>query len=236
MKEFAQLDKRIIIIDKENEGQSVARNTAINVAKGEFLGFVDSDDWVDIDFFEKLYESAKKNNCEIACAGFKRCGKFKRSIRKKYKNTKIYSNINDKIKTDNLPEHNYIWNKIFLRSKWNIKFPEGRFYEDIAVLIQILHKYGDMVTVPNTYYNYRKNRGSTVNLSTPKHREDFRNAIKEMYNYAKEHKISLPLRKDIIKKEVIRILNIPILKIYYKENTIYYRLFGFIPLITKDLY
>ena len=55
LKIFAQKDDRIIVVNKENEGQSVARNVGIKLAKGEFLGFVDSDDWVDLDFFEKLY-------------------------------------------------------------------------------------------------------------------------------------------------------------------------------------
>lgn len=236
LKIFAQKDDRIIVVNKENEGQSVARNVGIKLAKGEFLGFVDSDDWVDLDFFEKLYLSAKENNCQIACAGFKRCGKFGKSIRKKYKETKVYSNISDKIKADKLPDHNYIWNKIYLRECWDFPFPEGRFFEDMAILIQVLHKYGDMVTVPNVYYNYRKNTGSTVSLSTAKHREDFRFAIKQMYDYAKANKISLSQRKDVIKREILRIFNIPVLKIYYKENDVYYKLFGFIPFMTKNIF
>ena len=52
-------DSRIKIITKENGGLSSARNAGIAVAKGEYLGFVDSDDWVDLDFYEKLYNTAK---------------------------------------------------------------------------------------------------------------------------------------------------------------------------------
>ncbi len=59
LNEFAKKDARIKVIDKENEGQSAARNLAIQQAQGEFLGFVDSDDWVDLKYFEELYNTAK---------------------------------------------------------------------------------------------------------------------------------------------------------------------------------
>ena len=53
LKEYASKDDRIIIIDKENEGQGIARNLGIKKAKGKYIGFVDPDDWVDIQMFEK---------------------------------------------------------------------------------------------------------------------------------------------------------------------------------------
>lgn len=89
LQEFAQKDSRIKILTQSNKGQSVARNLAIENANGEYLGFVDSDDWVDLDYFEKLYNIAIKYDCDIACAGFKRCGNLKSSIRKHYTDIKV---------------------------------------------------------------------------------------------------------------------------------------------------
>ena len=67
LKEYASNDNRIKIINfTENKGVAVARNTAIEQAKGEYIGFVDSDDYVDLDFYEKLYNTAKSENAEIA--------------------------------------------------------------------------------------------------------------------------------------------------------------------------
>ena len=66
----------IRVINQENRGLSGARNTGIQAARGRFIGFVDSDDWVDLDFFEKLYEAAVKNNADIACASIVRSRRF----------------------------------------------------------------------------------------------------------------------------------------------------------------
>lgn len=60
LEEFKAKDKRIKVIHQENFGPSVARNNALKIAQGDYIGFVDSDDWVDLDFFEKLYNAAKK--------------------------------------------------------------------------------------------------------------------------------------------------------------------------------
>lgn len=60
LNEYASKDSRFVIINQENSGQSVARNKGLDVAKGEYIGFVDSDDWVDLNFFENLYSEAVK--------------------------------------------------------------------------------------------------------------------------------------------------------------------------------
>jgi glycosyltransferase involved in cell wall biosynthesis len=65
LKEYAALDHRIRIIDKKNGGQGVARNIAIRQAAGEYLGFIDSDDWADLHMFEELYKSAKKYSADV---------------------------------------------------------------------------------------------------------------------------------------------------------------------------
>jgi glycosyltransferase involved in cell wall biosynthesis len=63
---------KIVIIDKKNEGVWKGRHDGIKIAKGEFIGFVDSDDYVTLDFAEKLYNAAKKENADIAICGFDR--------------------------------------------------------------------------------------------------------------------------------------------------------------------
>ena len=83
LKEYARKDSRIIIISQENKGLGSARNRGLEVATGEYVAFLDSDDWVDNNYYEKLYNTAKKYNSEIACAGFKRCTGQKKSLRLK---------------------------------------------------------------------------------------------------------------------------------------------------------
>lgn len=58
LKEYAAKDNRIKIISKGNEGAAITRNIGINVATGEYIGFIDSDDYVDLDYFEELYSNA----------------------------------------------------------------------------------------------------------------------------------------------------------------------------------
>lgn len=230
---FAKLDSRIVIINKENEGQSVARNIGVKAARGEFIGFVDSDDWVDTNYYEKLYNAAKNTNSDIACAGFKRCGKIKSSIRKSYKQQKIYTEITDKLDADKLPQDNFVWNKIYKRDKWDFTFTQGRCYEDVAVMIQILYHYKQMVTVPKTYYNYRKNANSTSTKKLLKHHEDYNWALEEMHSFAQKHNISLALTPTIDKKETYKTLGITVLKTYHQGNIVKYKLFGFIPILEK---
>ncbi|MBU6339209.1 MAG: glycosyltransferase [Rickettsiales bacterium] len=72
LQEYAKHDKRIKIIDlKENKGAAVARNIGVENAYGEYLGFVDSDDFIDLNFYEKLYDLAKKSNCEVVKGNIK---------------------------------------------------------------------------------------------------------------------------------------------------------------------
>jgi glycosyltransferase involved in cell wall biosynthesis len=65
LEKYAQKDSRITIITQTNQKQGTARNRGMEIAKGEFIGFVDSDDWVDLDFYEKLYNTAKEYNEDI---------------------------------------------------------------------------------------------------------------------------------------------------------------------------
>ena len=65
-REWAKKDKRIIFIDKKNEGVSASRNMGIDLAKGEYIAFVDPDDWLDQRYFEKLIRAAEENGSEYA--------------------------------------------------------------------------------------------------------------------------------------------------------------------------
>jgi len=69
--EYALLDSRIKVIHTENCGQASARNTGLTVAKGEYIGFVDSDDWVDNDMYETLINMIGKYDADIAECGFR---------------------------------------------------------------------------------------------------------------------------------------------------------------------
>ena len=69
--EYAKVDNRVKVVHRSNGGLGPARNSGIEVATGEYIGFVDSDDWVEADMFEKLYQAAKEHNSDIVFTGLK---------------------------------------------------------------------------------------------------------------------------------------------------------------------
>ena len=147
---YAQKDNRIKIIHKKNEGPSIARNIAIELAHGEYIGFVDSDDFVDLNFFEELYNNAKTHNASISTGNIK----------------KYIENVGTK-EIDNLFERNFyfgFWRNIYkndLIKKYKIKFPEKIFCgEDIYFLYVIALYFGQNIVKTDVNYFYRINKKS----------------------------------------------------------------------------
>ena len=238
LEQYAKKDNRIKIIKIENSGQAVARNTGISAATGEYLGFVDSDDWIDKNYFEKMYNTAKKYDAPIACAGFKRFKYANGQIKKQFKYEKCIDNINDMIDADNVPEHCYIWNKIYKRKNWidaNMKFPENMIFEDIAIILKILNSLGPMVTVPNVYYHYRRRKNSTVTQNNAKAKEDYKSAYNLMLEYANKNNIKLGNFNTNCRKLYVKICGIKFMKIKCYPQKIKCLLFGFIPFLTLNI-
>lgn len=229
---YAQKDVRIKIINQTNQGLSAARNNGISVATGEYIGFVDSDDWVDIDFYEKLYSAGKKYDSDIVAGDFYREGKFLKSEKLKYRKEELFTKPAEKVAKAFIPRYNYVWNKIYRREallNLNILFPVGMFYEDMFWLIKIIYNMQGFVTVPRTYYHYRKVEGSIVTQKSVKHQQDYFFAEKELFDYMQTHKIPVLMKCKYGKKEVVKIFGLKVLKIeYYYPNIKKYKLFGFI--------
>lgn len=70
IKKYAKKDTRICIVDKKNGGLVSARKAGVSEAKGKYIGFVDSDDWIEPEMYEKLYSHARDSNCDIVCSGY----------------------------------------------------------------------------------------------------------------------------------------------------------------------
>lgn len=76
LEEYQKRDSRIVIINKENEGPLCARKAGLKVAKGEYIGFVDSDDWIEPNMYEELYSKAKKYDVDLVTCGYKLEGAY----------------------------------------------------------------------------------------------------------------------------------------------------------------
>ena len=181
---FAQKDNRIVVINKENGGLSSARNAGMKVVNGEYIGFVDSDDWIEPNFYEKLYNCAKKNNSDIAVTSVLRERKKGSSYRIKYKNEDVLVDKSEIFNACDCPNICYVWNKIYKTDKLKqsgIIFQEGMFFEDVLFTTKILGTLDSLVTVPDTYYHYMVNEGTSIVKSnhTPKKNQDRYNNQRE---------------------------------------------------------
>lgn len=165
--EYAKLDKRISVIHQENSGPSVARNKGIELAKGKYIGFVDSDDYIEPTMYEELYNSANKNKAQVAmCSYYEKYIDNDESIKVKadLESNKLYnkSAIEDNIistfpKNENFGYYS-LWNKIYLR-EWLL---DSRIVIDISrdhgedwwFNINVFSKIDSFVYVDKPLYNY----------------------------------------------------------------------------------
>ena len=167
--EAVKEDRRIKVIHRSNGGLSAARNTGIEAADGDYICFIDSDDWISDNFVERLYELAETQNADVAVCGYIRvsseeeasnaggCGKTEKLVH--------YSNIQairELIEEKNVKS--VIWNKLFKRKLWlNTRFPEGRFHEDEYITYRVLWETSGVVETDMILYYYRERASSITN-------------------------------------------------------------------------
>lgn len=236
LEEFCNKDERVKIVHQENSGVSVARNNGIAKAQGEFVGFVDSDDWVDTDFFEKLYNVSQKFGAEVVAGDFLWHKGNSQKPKMKYKDEKFYTEAPEKVKNAFVPKFNYIWNKIYKREsllKLNLPFEKGRYYEDMIWLVQAIYYLYGFATVPNTFYHYRRHGESIVMQTSAKHLTDWAYAENKMLEFMREHNIPILVPCKKAEKVKVALFGINFLKVeYYLPCTTKYKLFGFLPILT----
>ena len=165
---YAQQDKRIVIINQNNQGQSLARNKGMEVAQGEYIGFLDSDDWADTQMFEKLYKHAKQYHSDITMCSITTFDEYteKYSTTDPYMTLDLFPKSFENRLFSNKETFNFIfricvtpWNKIyktdFLR-KNNIKFVEKLNYEDNVFSLETMLNTDKISIIKEPLVFYRK--------------------------------------------------------------------------------
>lgn len=159
--EYAAKDERIIVIHKENGGLSSARNAGIEKAQSSYLGFVDSDDYIAENMYEKLYNMAISNDADLVMCDLYHCyeGKTpeKNSCIEKY-----VLNTEEAIKTVLEAKKTSVTavNKLYKKELFkNIRYPEGKLSEDAFVIVDLLMQAKKIVFTSDQFYYYvhRKN-------------------------------------------------------------------------------
>jgi glycosyltransferase involved in cell wall biosynthesis len=174
LKEYSLKDERIKIIDKENNGLGAARNTGIEAAKGEYIGFVDSDDWIELDAYEKLYKNAKSLNSDMVMCP-----------------AQVFDDTTEELKNDQpaftleyFDKHfdngtfnhkdskDFIfhitvtaWNKIYKTEFLNrikARFPENLIFEDNPFFYETYLKADNVSLIRDPLFFYRINRRDSI--------------------------------------------------------------------------
>lgn len=234
--EYANFDKRIKIINQSNFGVSHARNQGIETAQGEYISFVDSDDWVDTNYFENLYDAITRHNADIACSTIIRKRQRHQKYRVHYTKENVYSFLQEKIDACSVPKCCYVWNKLYRTSLVkNHKFKERVYFEDVLWTPQILKDSYKLVTIPNTNYYYRANKNSIVKQKQSKKKQvDSYNAKKFIIKFFDENNLYLSDKARTLTKRIYHFWKIPVLKIKDFEGIEIFLLFGILPVWRKN--
>lgn len=162
--EYAGKDSRIVVIHKENGGQSSARNMGLDIARGEYIGFVDSDDYIAKDMYETLYNNLVNNNADISICGIYHCYINGKIVSNKPFMSKLVDNISAlRIMIEGIYTDVSACNKLYKRNIFDaLRYPVGTTCEDLYLIADIMLKISSVYidTTPKYYYLHRE--GSTT--------------------------------------------------------------------------
>lgn len=181
--EYAARDKRVKVFHQENAGVSAARNRGLSMATGEFIGWVDSDDWIEPDMYEYLLENQQRYQADITV-----CGRYEEyrntSLRKGWDQDQLL-NTEQALKQllENDVMQNYLWDRLWKREMFDGQhFPEGRTYEDIAIMHRLFLKAEKVLCLSEAKYHYRQRSGSIVSDTSLENRINHFLAAKLRYD------------------------------------------------------
>lgn len=184
LQNYAQQDNRIVVVDIKNSGAGIARNKGLEIAKGEYIGFIDSDDWVSENYFEELYTLTKANNADMSATSKAVLWYSEDKADYKYlgfnENETVCKTIEDKERV--VITTGVTWNKIYRNSflkKNNIKCYEikGCACEDNYFSVLSIILANTIIVTDTCEYYYRQNPESITKAA--KTEKDFN--VTELY-------------------------------------------------------
>ena len=162
---WAERDSRIRVIHQQNGRQGKARNAAMRIATGEYIGMIDSDDYIPSDYFERLYAAATAANADMAICGIV---KQKRTLNRTvlaFEREEVATTVAEKLRLAHCPPEFHPVNKLYRRAmldRLSLRFAEGVQYEDVMFVTRALVECNKLVSVPGVHYFYVLNPTSTV--------------------------------------------------------------------------
>ena len=176
-------DPRISVVHKENGGQASARNQGVAMAKGEYISFVDCDDWLETDMYERMVQTMHSQQAEIIICGYI----------EEYKSRQKKVHADGEMKVYEASEAlklvlrgkigSYLWSMLFRREVVQELMPDLNPYEDHATIFKWISHAHRVVVLHQAFYHYRQLESSSLHSYNPKKGNHFFQAIKERYHY-----------------------------------------------------
>lgn len=213
--EYGSRDNRIKVIHQANSGVSEARNVGLDIAIGDYILFVDSDDWIDKEVCETVLELAIEQNADIVCFGQKEyhlSGNVEVLAVSKpceIEKTELIKQLVFEYGVIRTGMINKFYSSKLFR---NIRFPKGRTYEDVSVFSHVVHLSNKIYVTNVVFYNYIVHEGSIMSnrfqkdgiLEIIRASQDRLELLKLYYPQFVNRQIAFMLREMIIGKEVMR--------------------------------
>ena len=213
----ADYPETVVSVVKQNGGLADARNFGLNYAKGEYVLFIDSDDWVTEDMCEKMYQLLKKIGADLVVCDLNNVyedGRIERVSCGNFECGNVASN------SALLTIDNSACNKLFKKSLFDeIKFPVGIWYEDLGCIPMILAKATKMVKINEPFYQYFQREGSIMNTYSSKSLEIYTalGLIKDFFNGEYQEEVEYLYIKNLMFYGCSRQLNVKNAKGYLNE-------------------
>ena len=188
---YAEQDPRIRVIHKENGGLSSARNAGLDVCRGDYVAFVDSDDWIEPGAYENMLQLALELDVKLVCGG-----RYDVSGKTGAKKVGLCPQKTEKIPAEELVARIFTWNqcdssacdKLFHRLLLeNWRFPLGKVCEDVPVMYRIVLQTDTAALYDQPVYNYFHRPGSITNASVSDKTFHFLEHTEVIYPYIREH-------------------------------------------------
>lgn len=181
---YAVLDNRIIVINKENGGLSSARNAGISKATGEFISFIDSDDYIETTMLDSLRQIIEKYNADIVeCSFFDRFTNNTNHVTEMSQKEALHRYISSSYYYPNVSVCNKLYRKEVVSG---LRFPEGRIHEDYLYQCQAICRCNKFIFVDTSFYNYRVRENSITHKRFDKKDFDKLTIYKERTSFLRQ--------------------------------------------------